>query len=106
MKVEQRFDEIVDDLKMLGVTAGSMFGARGAKADGKVFACLQADAMAFRLGADSTVHAKALALSGAELWDPSGMHKPFKDWVIVPSEHSDDWGHLAESALQRLRQKL
>ncbi|MDQ1571482.1 MAG: hypothetical protein QOF79_2156 [Actinomycetota bacterium] len=106
MKAEQRFDQIVEDLRMLGVTAGSMFGARGAKADGKVFACLVDGAMSFKLGAESSAHARALALSGAELWDPSGMHRPFKDWVAVPFEHSDEWGHLAEAALHRLRQKL
>ncbi|MER6434522.1 hypothetical protein ABT272_44115 [Streptomyces sp900105245] len=44
-----------------------MFGKRALKADGKAFACLKGDLLAFRLGDGTPAHTKALALPGAEL---------------------------------------
>ena len=44
----------------------------------KAMACLNGEAMAFKLGRDSPDHARALELPGAQLFDPSGMGRPFK----------------------------
>jgi hypothetical protein len=41
----------------------------------------------------------AADLAGARLFDPSGMQRPFKDWVEVPVAAAADWPGLAEAAL-------
>lgn len=106
MTPDARFTELLDDLKMLGVTQSTSFGKRGMTADGKVIACFLDDSMAFKLGATTPEHTAALALLGAGLWDPSGMGRPFKDWVRVPEAHADRWGRFAELALHHIRQNL
>jgi hypothetical protein len=58
--------------------------------------------LAFRLGAGTDAHAEALALPGAELFDPSGKGRPFKDWVSVPVAHAGRWPGLADDALAAL----
>lgn len=99
MTPDELFDTIADDLAPRGATAGAMFGKRALKVGGKAFACLKGDDLAFKLGDGTAAHAEALALSGAELFDPSGNHRPFKDWVAVPCTHAAQWPRLAESAL-------
>jgi len=47
-------------------------------------------------------HAKALALPGAQLWDPSGKARPMKEWVAVPvpaGASSASFKALAQAAL-------
>ena len=44
---------------------------------GQAFACLKGDLLAFRLGDGTPAHAQALAMTGAELFDPSGKNRPF-----------------------------
>jgi len=34
-----------------------------------------------------------------KLFDPSGMGRPFKDWVEVPASSAGAWPALAEAAL-------
>ncbi|WP_405804736.1 TfoX/Sxy family protein [Streptomyces sp. NBC_00210] len=96
------FDDIAADLAPLGAVAGAMFGKRALKAHGKAFACLKGDHLAFKLGEGTPTHAEALALPQAELFDPSGNHRPFKDWVSVPHAHAAQWPNLAEAALNNL----
>lgn len=99
---DQLFDELVDECRPRGAEPASMFGKRSLKAHGKGFACLKGDAVAFRLGEGTPEHAEALALDGAELFDPSERDRPFKDWVSVPLVHSGVWGRLAQVALDRV----
>jgi hypothetical protein len=77
-----------------------MMGFPSLKRNGKLVACFAAaeDAMVFRLG-DPDVHAEALALDGAHLFDPGGRGSPFKEWVLVPPALSARWPELAEKAL-------
>jgi hypothetical protein len=96
------FDDIAAVLGERGVVAGMMFGKRALKSGGKAFACLLGDVLAFRLGQGTGEHAAALALEGAELFDPSGKDRPFKDWVAVPQAYADRWPDLAASALAAL----
>jgi hypothetical protein len=103
---DARFTEILDNLRMLGVTQSTMFGRRGMMADGKVIAVYLDDSVAFKLIEGTTEHNAALTLSGAELWHPGGREVAFKDWVRIPDDHRDTWGSYAESALHRIRQKL
>ncbi len=93
------FDAVTADLAGAGVTPGMMFGARSLMLNRKAVACLTGDAMVFRLGRNSPGHARALGLPGAELFDPSGMGRPFKDWVRVPAGSAESWPALAEAAL-------
>jgi hypothetical protein len=102
MTSDDHLDAIAADLVADGATAGTMFGKRALKAHGKAFACLKGDLLAFRLRDGSPAHTKALALPGAELFDPSGKHRPFKDWVAIPHNHAQEWPHYAEVALNSL----
>jgi hypothetical protein len=106
MTPDARFESILENLALLGVTRSTTFGKRGVMADGQVIACFLGDAMAFRLGEESRELAGALSLDGATNWDPRGKGQPFKDWVRVPAEESDHWGRLVEAALHRIRKKL
>jgi hypothetical protein len=78
--------------------AGKMFGMPILKINGKAFAGLAGDEMVFKLtGSD---HARAMALKGARLFDPSEMNRPMKEWVVVPSGFSSQWKKFAMAALQ------
>ncbi|MFI2758362.1 hypothetical protein ACH5A3_05735 [Streptomyces echinatus] len=102
MTPDELFDDIAADLAHRGAISGAMFGKRALKAHGKAFACLKDDRLAFKLGDGAPAHAEALALQGAELFDPSGNHRPFKDWVAVPHTYAAQWPELAEAALSSL----
>ncbi|OFI38466.1 hypothetical protein BIU82_03845 [Arthrobacter sp. SW1] len=97
------FEELGADLLDAGVVAGQMFGARSLLLEKKAIACLNGDLVAFKLGRDTPEHARALALPGAVLFDPSGMGRPFKDWVEVPLAASAEWPALADAALANAR---
>ena len=58
-----------------------------------------AEAMVFKLP-DPDAHARALALDGAHLFDPSGKGQPFKEWVVVPAAHAGEWEAFAHDALR------
>lgn len=78
-------------------TASQMFGMPCLKIDGKVFAGLYAEAMVFKLQGEA--HARALALGGAHLFDPSERGRPMRAWVVVPREHAARWPDLTRQAL-------
>jgi len=97
----RRYEEIAAQLEArAGVKASSMFGMPTLKLDGKALAGLYGEGMVFKLAGDA--HAEALGLSGANLFDPSGMGRPMKAWVVLPPAHSDQWEHFAELALAGL----
>jgi hypothetical protein len=75
-------------------TSGKMFGMPCLKnSNGKAFAGFYDGAMVFKLGGAS--HAEALALPGANLFDPSERGRPMKEWVVVPFEHVSRWLEFA-----------
>ena len=92
-----RFDAVVEELrKELDIVSTSMFGMPSVKRrDGKAFAGLYGDDMVFKLAGD--VHARALALSGAHLFEPMDG-RPMKAWVQVPPTHETQWAELARNA--------
>lgn len=100
MTPDERFDDLAAQFADAGVTTGALFGKRALKLQGKAIACLKGDDLAFRLGEGTAAHAAALALDGAELFDPSGKHRPFKDWVSVPSTLADRWEALLLTAVE------
>ena len=73
-----------------------MFGMPVMKVHGKAFGGLFGDAMVFKLGGDA--HARARKLTGAELFDPSGMGRPMKEWVVLPKAHMPKWVGFARDA--------
>jgi hypothetical protein len=76
-----------------------MFGVPCLKREsGKVVACHWKDGgIALKL-VDEDAREQALALPGAELFDP-GMGRRMREWVLVPAAQSDDWLRLVERAI-------
>ena len=95
---QSKFDAVKSELVVSSpVTSGAMFGKPCLKVNGKAFACLFKTAMAFKL--EGGPHAEALALPGAQLFDPSGRDRPMRKWVEVPVSHAELWPSLAQQAL-------
>jgi hypothetical protein len=94
---QRRYDEVAAGLAGAGVTASSMFGMPTLKRNGKAIGGLWGDAMTFKLAPDAV--AEALRLEGAQQFDPSGLGRPMKAWVVVPIAHSAEWERLARLAL-------
>lgn len=82
-----------------GVVAGKMFGKDALKFESKAIACLLEDRMAFKVGRDSKAMTRGMAYPGAALFDPSGLGRPFRDWVAVPESSIKHWEELAQAAL-------
>ena len=99
MDAEARFNEIVDDLVAQNddVELGKMFGMPTIKRNGKATSGFWKGSMVFKL-TDEGNREQALALDGAERFDPMGG-RPMREWVVVPASHSDEWPRLAEDAL-------
>jgi hypothetical protein len=94
---QRRYDEIAAALDGAGVKASSMFGMPTLKLNGKALGGLWGDAMTFKLAPDAL--ADALKLPGAQQFDPLGLGRPMKAWVVVPLEQSAEWERLARLAL-------
>ena len=108
-----RYDDIVDMKQRWGQTqvrpqhlfpwhpecrAGKVFGMPCVKRSGRVVFGLSRTGMVFKL-TDPDVHARALAVPGAHLFDPSGRDQPFRQWVVVPPEQAAEWEPLAAEAV-------
>ena len=95
-----RYDEIVDALTSWHpeVRASRVFGMPCLKRSGRVIAGFTRGDMAFKL-TEPGAHEHALALPGAHLFDPSGRGEPFRQWVVIPAAHADEWDALAYTAL-------
>jgi hypothetical protein len=80
------------------VRVSQMFGAPCVKRDtGKVAFCSWQGDVVFKL-VDGRSRTEALALEGAELFDP-GMGRRMTEWVLVPASHAGRWLELAEQSL-------
>lgn len=78
-----------------------MFGKPCFKINGKAFVSFFQNEMVFKLTGD--VHAAALALKGAQLFDPSGKGRAMKEWVQVPYSHKAKWEAFADAALNYVK---
>ncbi len=94
------FDALKEELAGAGVVEGAMFGTRALTLGGKALACLSGNEFAVKLRRDTPEIEAALALEGAELFDPSGKGRPFKDWVLLPEGSDTSWPALVEDALR------
>jgi hypothetical protein len=101
VEAQERYEELVDDLcaRHDDVEPSQMMGMPCVKRSGKMVAGFTRDAMVFKLP-DPETHARALQLEGAHLFDPSGEGRPFKEWVVVPVAHADQWEDFAAHALK------
>jgi hypothetical protein len=99
MDTRARYDEIADDLaaRNADVEPGQMFGMPVVKRGTKAAFGVWEDALVFKL-TDAAARERALALDGAELFDPMGG-RPMKEWVVVPAAHAGEWPRLAEDAV-------
>lgn len=99
------YDTVVTEITTASpATSSKMFGMPCLKNElGKAFAGFTEGAMVFKLGAPE--HAQALALSGAHVFEPGGMGRPMKEWVVVPADHAGRWLGLAQAALRYLDSK-
>jgi len=68
------------------------------KRSGRVVFGLSRTGMVFKL-TDPETHARALAVPGAHLFDPSERGEVFRQWVVAPPECSDEWEPLAAEAV-------
>ena len=76
-----------------------MFGMPCLKREnGKVVAGLWKDGGLNVKLTDEAQREAALALPGAEPFDP-GMGRPMKEWVLVPATESGEWTRLVEEAI-------
>lgn len=92
------FQSLVDEfVSGAGATDSKMFGAPTLKIGAKVFACLWKDNVVFKLPVGE--RQRALAMSGAHLFDPGNMGRAMKEWVVVPVEHAREWSELGWAAL-------
>src|SRR5947209_6527099 len=93
------FDKLVRTLsKEDSVTAGQMFGKACLKVGGKAFIAQHHETVVFKLNGES--HGKAMGLSGAVLWDPSGKGRSMKEWVVLSPDHGNHFLALAKAALK------
>ena len=99
---QQRYDDIVDALTAWhpDCKASRIFSMPCVKRSGRVVFGWSRGGMVFKL-TDPATHARALAVPGAHLFDPSGEGKPFRQWVVVPPEQADEWEPLAAEAVEQ-----
>ena len=101
---QARYDDIVDALTAWhpNVRRSSVFGMPCMKRSGRVIAGFtrSESAMVFKL-TDPGALARALALPGAHLFDPSGRGEHFRQWVVVPATQADEWESLSYDALNQ-----
>jgi hypothetical protein len=98
---QRRYDEIAAGLEGAGVKASTMFGMPTLKLNGKAMGGLWGDAMTFKLAPNAL--AEVLRLDGVQLFDPSGMGRPMKAWVVVPAALAAEWDRLAHLALAAIQ---
>ena len=81
------------------VKESKMFGMPCLKREnGKVVAGLWKDGGVNVKLTDEAQREAALALPGAQLFDP-GMGRVMREWVLVPTTQSDEWERLVEQAI-------
>jgi hypothetical protein len=101
MDARARYDEVATalDARDPDVRLGQMMGKPTIMCGGKIIAGYWPGVMAVKLP-DDDEREQALALDGAELFDPSGQGRSMRKWVAVPVAHEAKWAELADMALR------
>ena len=99
---QKRYDDIVDAITAWNpeCRASKVFGMPCVKRSGRVVFGLSRTGMVFKL-TDSDAHARALAVPGAHLFDPSGRGEPFRQWVVIPPVRAKEWEPFAAEAVMQ-----
>jgi hypothetical protein len=94
------WEELVEEVTARhALRESKMFGMPCLKRQsGKVVAGLWKDGGLNVKLTDEAQREAALALPGAEPFDP-GMGRPMKEWVLVPATQSGEWKRLVEQAI-------
>lgn len=99
-----RYDVIAGHLaRAHGATQGLLYGRPSIELDGKAFAAFVRDALALRL--HGRVLAQALALPGAQPWQPREVGQAAPGWVLLPASLMLRWDRLALEALRCARER-
>ena len=75
-----------------------MFGKACLKIHGKAFVAQHKEVVVFKLTGPQ--HAQAIALAGANLWDPSGKGRPMREWIALPAAQSRHFDSFASAAME------
>lgn len=94
MEEEIYFNEIGNEIKE--AIKSQMFGKPCYKIGKKAFTCFFKKCMVFKLNGE--YHQEALSFDGSELFDPSGKHRPMKEWVQIPFDYKEKWKLFAQKA--------
>jgi hypothetical protein len=96
----ETYDDIVDAITTWhpDCRASKVFGMPCVKRSGRVVFGFSRTGMVFKL-TEPTTHARALAVPGAHLFDPSGRGEVFRQWVVVPPAQSHEWEPLAAETI-------
>jgi hypothetical protein len=98
-RFEQLRDEMCEDTPE--VTRSHMMGSPCLKVGPKMFCTFWDERLVVKVGGDD--HAEALALDGAELFDPGRSGRKMREWVVVPFAHEPRWDELARAACEYVR---
>ena len=96
---QKKYDTLAADLaEQPNVVRAKMFGMPSVRVNGNAFLGYYRDSLVCKLSGDA--HAAALKLKGAQLFDPSEMNRPMKEWVQIPDLHEAKWKKFAQAALK------
>ncbi|WP_086664937.1 hypothetical protein [Lentzea kentuckyensis] len=96
------FEQLTEEMTPQGFTASKMFGLPCLKYSGKAIVALFGDGVAFKLGAGTDEHVKAMKSKDASEFDPAKNGRPMKDWVLLPASSAKTWPGHAKVAASRL----
>ena len=96
---QKKYDTLAADLaEQPNVVRAKMFGMPSVRVNGNAFLGYFRGCLVCKLSGDP--HAAALKLKGAQLFDPSEMNRPMKEWVQIPATHTAKWEKFAQAALK------
>ncbi len=78
------------------VIESQMFGMPCVKIGGKMFAGLWKNQLVIKIGVPRVT--ELLKAKAGKQFDPSGMKRPLKEWIMIKASTAKEWIELAEEA--------